>query len=304
MNDSSPRAAQIAVILNVTAGLGHGEDSRERLVAAFAEHGLAIDLRTVDSGGDIEAQVRAALDAGARTVVAGGGDGTLSAVASILRGTSTALGILPLGTLNHFARDLRIPQDLGEAIRVIAQDHRASVDVGEVNGRSFINNASLGIYPDIVRDRERQQRRLGRGKWWAMFWATWSVLRRSPFLRLTLEIDGEVRHCRSPFVFVGNSDYTMEGFSIGVRSSVCDSFLSVYTTQRRTRGQLLGLALRALVGRLRQADDFSMERAKSLRIDSRRRWTLVATDGEVTALQTPLEFRVVPGALTVIVPKP
>ena len=290
------------MVVNVTAGPGHSEESRAELRSRFAEHGLAVEVLPAEDGDGIEKQVRAAIDGGARAVVAGGGDGTVSAVAARLRGTGVALGILPLGTLNHFARDLRIPQDLGEAIQVIAQGRTAVVDVGEVNGRTFINNASLGIYPDIVRDRQRQQRRLGRGKWWAMLWATWSVMRRSPFLRLELDIDGKVRQFRSPFVFVGNNDYTMEGFSIGVRSSVRDGCLSVYTTQRHSRMKLVGLALRALFGRLRQADDFCMEHARVLRIDARRRRLVVAIDGEVAALDMPLEFRVVPGALTVIVP--
>jgi len=153
-----------------------------------------------------------------------------------------------------------------------------------------------------VRDRTRQQRRLGRGKYWAMLWATLAVMRRSPFLRLHMDIHGETRDLRSPFVFIGNNDYAMEGFEIGRRSSVRDGCLSVYTTQRSGRWALLRLALRALFKRLEQADDFSMLRAEHLRIDSRRRRMLVATDGEVTALDTPLEFRVLPGALQVIVP--
>ena len=115
-------------------------------------------------------------------------------------------------------------------------------------------------------------------------------------------MDGREQHFRSPFVFIGNNDYVMEGFEIGRRASVRDGCLSIYTTQRWGRWALLRLALRALFKRLRQADDFSMLRAEHLRIDSRRRRLLVATDGEVTALDTPLEFRVLPGALQVIVP--
>jgi len=166
----------------------------------------------------------------------------------------------------------------------------------------FINNASLGIYPDIVRDRVRQQRRLGRGKYWAMLWATLAVMKRSPFLSLTMEIDGKPVQCRSPFVFIGNNDYVMEGFSIGTRSSLRDGKLSIYTTQRRTRGGLVRLAFRALLGRLSQAKDFAGNSASSVRIDSKRRYMLVATDGEVTAMETPLNFRVLPGALSVILP--
>ena len=303
MTHASPAStAPIAVILNLRSGLGHGDEQAERLRELFASQGVEAVIHPAHDGEAIVAATRRALESKPAAVVAAGGDGTVSAVASCLRGTGVALAVLPLGTLNHFARDLGIPADIEDAVKAIAGGRRLGIDLGEVNQRSFLNNASLGIYPDIVRDRERQQRRLGRGKYWAMFWATSRVMKRSPFLKLRLEIDGHATLCRSPFVFVGNNDYVMEGFNIGMRSSLRDGCLSVYTTQRRTRWGLLRLALRALLGRLQQARDFSIERAASLRIDSRRRWLLVATDGEVTAMETPLTFRVLPRALEVIVP--
>ncbi|HYC38074.1 MAG TPA: diacylglycerol kinase family protein [Usitatibacter sp.] len=294
-------AAPVAVILNERSGQGHGDDAVARLAALLQRHGIEAEIfRAAD--GSIAEVTRLALQAPRSVVVAAGGDGTVSAVAACLRGTGIALAVLPVGTLNHFARDLGIPPDIEGAVRVIAQGRRLGVDLGEVNERTFVNNASLGLYPDIVRDRQRQQRRLGRGKYRAMLWATLAILRRSPFLRLSIEIDGRTTHCRSPFVFIGNNDYVMEGFNIGMRSSLRDGCLSVYTTRRRTRWGLLRLAIRALLGRLQQARDFSMARASSLRIDSRRRWLLVATDGEVTALATPLRLRVLPRALQVLVP--
>jgi diacylglycerol kinase family enzyme len=243
------------------------------------------------------------LEDGADVLVAAGGDGTVSAIASCVHGTQAAMGVLPMGTLNHFARDLGIPAEVEDAIATIAAGKRIAVDMGEVNGRHFVNNASLGIYPDIVRDRTRRQRRLGHGKPWAMMWAILSVMRRSPFLKLAVEIDGqETFRCRSPFVFIGNNDYVMEGFNIGQRGSLRDGHLSIYTTTRRTRFGLFALAVRALFGRLRQADDFAMAKARELQIDSPRRRLVVATDGEVTAMDTPLTFRVLPGALQVVAP--
>jgi YegS/Rv2252/BmrU family lipid kinase len=300
METRSPR--RLPVILNATAGLGHGEDDRHRLAELFAQRGIEADIRTACDGSEILEATRAALESRPEVIVAAGGDGTVSAVASCLHGTSTVLAVLPMGTLNHFARDLGIPGELEAAIDAIARGTHAGIDIGLVNDRPFINNASLGLYPDIVRDRRRQQRRLGRGKYWAMLWATLSVLRRAPFLKLELEVEGRKTRCRSPFVFIGNNDYTMQGFTIGTRGSLRDGCLSIYTTQRRTRWGLLRLALRALLGRLDQARDFATLKAASLRIDSRRRRMLVATDGEVTAMETPLSFRIKPQALKVIVP--
>ena len=295
--------SRIPVILNTGAGRGSSPGRIDELRRLFSEAGIDAEILAAAQGTQIVDLARRALARRPKFIVAAGGDGTVSAVAACVRGTDIPLGVLPTGTLNHFARDLGIPTDIRQAVTALAQGHPARVDVGEVNDHPFINNASLGLYPDIVRDRERQQRRLGRGKYWAMLWATLSALRRSPFLRVSMEVDGKPVQCRSPFVFIGNNDYAMEGFSIGKRSSLRDGHLSVYTTQRRTRFKLIGLALRALVGRLRQADDFAVMNAETLRIDSRHRSLLVATDGEVTTMETPLQFRILPGALPVILPR-
>jgi YegS/Rv2252/BmrU family lipid kinase len=301
MDRKSPApAGRIPVILNATAGRGYSPEKIDELARLFAEHGLEVDIQAASDGAEILEMARRAIAQRPAFVVAAGGDGTVSAVASCLKGTDVALAVLPMGTLNHFARDLGIPPEVPDAVKAIAHGRPVGIDLGEVNERPFINNASLGLYPDIVRDRQRQQRRLGRGKYWAMLWATLAVLRRSPFLKLSMEINGKPTRCRSPFVFVGNNDYVMEGFSIGTRSSLRDGCLSVYTTQRRTRMGLVRLAFRALFGRLHQADDFAITHASQIRIDSKRRYMVVATDGEVIAMETPLEFRVLPGALSVI----
>ena len=235
-------------------------------------------------------------------VIAGGGDGTISAVASALVGTDVALGVLPLGTLNHFAKDAGIPLDPAEAARTIAAGHIRRVDVGEVNGRAFLNNSSLGLYPHIVRHREEQQRRLGRGKWTAFAWATWTTLRRKPFLNVRLSMDEEERRCTASFVFIGNNEYLMEGFSIGVRERLDGGRLSLYLTRRQNHWGLVMLGLRALVGRLHQAEDFEATTAQTILIETRRSHVHVALDGEVTVIETPLNYRIRPRALRVLVP--
>jgi diacylglycerol kinase family enzyme len=245
---------------------------------------------------------REALDDGIGLVVAGGGDGTMNAVASVLAGSQAALGVLPLGTLNHFARDLGIPLALDDAIANIAHGRPVAVDIGEVNGRIFLNNSSLGLYPDIVRDREKQQRRLGRGKWLAFCWASVAALRRYPFLSLRLHVHGDEHARRTPFVFIGNNTYTMQGLNIGERARLDEGHLSLYVAQRPTRFGLVRLACHALAGQLAEARDFDVVLADELTIDTRRKLVRVATDGEVTLMAPPLEYRSRPGALTVIVP--
>jgi diacylglycerol kinase family enzyme len=291
----------VPVLLNCKAGPGHAQQEIERLRRAFGEAGLEADV-VACRGQDVREAAREALKARPAVLVAAGGDGTLSAVASVVRGTRSALGVVPSGTLNHFAKDLRIPLDPVEAAKTIAAGRRISVDVGEVNGRCFINNASLGLYPGIVRERARQQQRLRRSKRWAMLWATLAVLDRPPLLELRLEVDGRAREVRAPFVFVGNNDYEMEGFNVGTRARLDAGLLDIYTTRRCSSGGLVMLALHALFGRLRQADDFLEANARSLRVASRRPRLLVATDGEVVSMETPLEFVLRPRALEVIVP--
>jgi diacylglycerol kinase family enzyme len=184
----------------------------------------------------------------------------------------------------------------------VAQGRAIQVDVGEVNGVVFLNNSSLGLYPDIVRDRERQQRRLGRGKWLAALWASMAALKRYPFLDVTLTLSGGEHHRRTPFVFIGNNEYTMEGLAIGERGSLTDGKLSLYVAQHPGRLALLRFAFLGLFGGLKQARDFDAMLVEELTVGTRRARLRVATDGEVNVMETPLHYRVRRGALVVIVP--
>ena len=235
-------------------------------------------------------------------VVAGGGDGTINAVASALIDTDIALGVLPLGTLNHFARDLAIPADLEGAVRTLVDGHDVAIDAGEINGRIFLNNSGIGLYPSMVHHREQQQMRLGRGKWTAVFWSSLLMLRRYPLLRVKVEVDGSVLVCKTPLVFVGNNDYQMNGLNIGVRERIDAGTLSLYIPRLEGRWGLVRIAIRALFRRLRRADDFVVRRAREFTIDTTKNRVRVATDGEVNITATPLRYRIRPGALKVRVP--
>jgi diacylglycerol kinase family enzyme len=292
----------ITVIVNGGAGKGHDDSAAEELRGKLRAAGLDAELVLAKDGEEMIASARRALDKGAELVAAGGGDGTINAVASVMVGSGVRFGVLPLGTLNHFAKDLGIPLDLDEAVRNLAQGVPREVDVGEVNGRIFLNNSSLGLYPDIVRDREKQQRRLGRGKWPAALWATLAALRRYPFLSMRLTVKDETLARRTPFVFIGNNRYTMEGLAIGERDCMDDGLLSLYVAQHPTRLGLLRFAIDALRGKLGSERDFDVLEADGFEIDTHRHSLHVATDGEVTLMNPPLRYRVRPGALTVLVP--
>ncbi|MGX9730911.1 diacylglycerol/lipid kinase family protein [Janthinobacterium aestuarii] len=296
--------SKIAVIINGGAGCGYAPDWAQQLEAKFAAVGLDADITLAQSGAEMIATAERALRDGAAIVVAGGGDGTINAVASVVVGSGTPFGVLPLGTLNHFAKDLNIPLELDAAIANVAQGVPHQVDVGEVNGRIFLNNSSLGLYPDIVRDREKQQRRLGRGKWLAFSWALVAALRRYPFLSVQLTLNDAVHARRTPFVFIGNNEYMMEGLNIGERERLDGGQLSLYVAQRPGRLGLLKLALHALFGKLSQAKDFDVLTATDLEVATHHRRLRVATDGEVTIMNTPLQYRIRKAALAVLVPAP
>jgi diacylglycerol kinase family enzyme len=290
------------VIVNGGAGRGHDDRACDALRAKLRAAGLDAGLVLARDGEEMIAAARRALRQGAELVAAGGGDGTINAVASVMAGSGVRFGVLPLGTLNHFAKDLGIPLELDEAVRNLASGVPRQVDVGDVNGRIFLNNSSLGLYPDIVRDREKQQRRLGRGKWPAALWATLAALRRYPFLSMRLKVHGETLARRTPFVFIGNNRYTMQGLAIGERERLDGGVLSLYVAQRPTRLGLLRFAVDALRGKLGSERDFDILEAAEFEIATHRARLHVATDGEVTPMNPPLRYRVRPGALTVLVP--
>jgi diacylglycerol kinase family enzyme len=289
------------VVMNRSAG--GPDDPQTRIVELFRAQGEEPRLLQPDSGRDIAAIARDAAQSTERIVVAAGGDGTISAVAGALAGSDKILGVLPVGTLNHFAKDLRIPLDLETAVRTIKEGKVAAIDVGEVNGRIFINNSSLGIYPQIVSRREAQQQRLARGKWTAFFWATIQALRRFPFLDLRVAFEGRQVVRRTAFLFVGNNEYKIAGFELGSRARVNAGKLGLYLSQGTGRLGLFRLAFHALFGRVDQAKDFDVFSVSEARVETGKRRLLVACDGEVERMQTPLHYRIRPAALQVLVPR-
>ena len=292
----------IKIIVSAGAGRGNNRELCDRLTAIFNENQTKIDLSLAHSGAEVVELARNAARDAYRVIVAAGGDGTVNSVASAVVENDKTLGILPLGTLNHFARDLKIPFDLEAAAKTIVAGHVTMIDVAEVNNRIFVNNSSLGLYPIIVREREKRER-LGLGKWPAFVWAVIQALRRYPFLDVRLRVDDHIVDRTTPFVFIGNNEYAMESFNIGLRDRLDRGVLSIYITHRTTRLQLMALALRAVFGRLRDDKDFLAFSSKHVDIETRHRRLRVAYDGELDVMQPPLQYRVRTRALRVIVPE-
>lgn len=292
----------LKIIISSGAGPSDNTKAAERLAQIFKEDQIAVDITLAQSGDEIVELARAAARDSCEVIVAAGGDGTINSVAAAVLDTDKVLGVLPLGTLNHFAKDLGIPIELETAARTIIAGHTTEVDVAEVNGRVFLNNSSLGLYPMIVREREKRQR-LGFGKWPAFIWATIQALRRYPLLDIQLRVNDELLHRTTPFVFVGNNEYAMDLFNIGARDRLDKGVLSIYITQRTSRFKLITLALRAVLGNLRNDKDFLELRSNEVKIATRHKRLRVAFDGEIEVMKPPLEYKVRSRALRVIVPK-
>ncbi len=294
------REGKIAIILNAGSGNRPHEESGETIAELFRSAGRAVELTLTHSPDEIIASVERAVAAGAAAIVAGGGDGTVNCVVAASRGSDIPLGILPLGTLNHFAKDLGIPLELEAAVRVILDGRTTRVDLGEVNGHCFLNNASLGLYPRVLQMRARFPAK-GVGKWIVAAWATLRVLRHNPQLVLQLSVDGEVVTRRTPLVMIGNNGYRMNGLDAGVRDSLADGELAIYVVRATGRGALLRLLWR-LLRRGEAADALEVLRAVQVTVRPRHPEEPVAFDGEVAVLQAPLEFRLRPLALRVLAP--
>jgi diacylglycerol kinase family enzyme len=286
----------LTVVVNRSGGTASslGDKLEPQLREAFASAGAEIDLHLVD-GCDILKTVDAA---GSETVAVGGGDGTISCAASVLAGSGRRLAVLPLGTLNHFAQAIGLDGSLEQAAQVAVHGTAHDVDLGCAGDRVFVNNASLGIYPRMVRDRDR----LPLPKWLATIPAAARVLWRPGARRLPLLLDGRRQRVHTPLLFIGNNRYSLEAGLVGQRESLEDGILSLYAVAPRGGLGLLVGAVRILRGKARQDEDFAaLAEVREVTIDRRGRHP-VAFDGEVVSMHFPLTFSTKPKALTVMQP--
>jgi len=291
----------ITVILNHAAGTKRDDDVRTRLADLFHAARVPVEIVACEAADAVGAASLAARS-GADAVVAAGGDGTISGVAAALAGSNTSLGVLPLGTFNHFAKDLGIPLDPELAVKTIAGGRMKRVDVGAVNDRIFVNNSSLGVYPDIVWERESLRQR-GHRKWEAFAVASARVLRHYRGHRVTITAGESTRSVRTPFLFVGNNEYQVEGLRLGGRTRLDGGQLVAYLAPRVHGRELPKMLAMALVGRASKNHSLESFAARDFQIDMRHGGPVrVALDGEVLLMKTPLRYRVHPLALSVLVP--
>ncbi len=292
------------LVLNTRAGaVARDTDapSPENLRHAFAQFGVSLAVFEVNGTG-LDDAVRNAIARRPDAIFAAGGDGTISAAARQLAGSDLPLGPLPLGTLNHFVRDLGLPADWREAVRVVTTARARQVDLAEVNGHIFINNCSLGSYGEAIRRRDTLRRERGHGKWRAMAIASWHVFRRLRRFPFRIETPEDATTIRSPFVVVANNRYSGQVFDSSLRPQLDGGHLALYAARVQTRWSVLRLLAQGLTRKLDEAEDLDVRETSRATITAGHHTLPIACDGELVTLTPPLHFRILPGALRVLAP--
>jgi diacylglycerol kinase family enzyme len=306
LTDRSQKIAmRVLVLLNQAAGTlvnSSTGDEPQLIERSFRESGVEARVENVDGSRLAEVTRRAIESGDIDAVIAGGGDGTLNTIAAQLAGSNVAFGVLPLGTFNHFAKEMGVPLNLDEAVPALARAQVNDLDIGEVNGRIFLNFSAIGIHPLIVKHRDAQQQVLGRRKKFAMFMAVFSVLKRMRLMRVRLRWnDGFVRRL-TPSVTVCNNPYQMEVFGVENVSYQSRDVLNVYMARSTGWFGIVWLLIRAAFKRLENAREFEVLTLPEFDVETGSRHVRVSIDGEVTDLKSPLNYRVRKRGLKVLVP--
>jgi diacylglycerol kinase family enzyme len=298
---SEHRNLTVCVILNNRAGLfpRARKDEVKRSFERYPE--VTCTFRELTETGLPDETAREPVSARPDIVAAGGGDGTINTVVNMLAGTDTILGVLPLGTRNHFAKDLGIPDDVDGAVDIICRGSTAQVDVGRVNDTLFVNNVSLGMYPKAVRLRDRWRSYIG--KWPAMFLAMAVVFLRLPWFTVRLHYQGKVVRRFVPMLFVGNNRYETRWHEVGTRATLDRGILWLMLLKKKGPGQALHSAWLALRDRTYEADAVEVAEISELAVRSTRKRLSIGIDGERMKQRTPLLFSSGKGLLKVRVPK-
>lgn len=304
-----PAEPGFVVVINPHSGEHALAETRQLLAAVFVEAGREHEFAPSRlDGADVQAvcdwAARRARESGG-VLVAVGGDGTLNAAAGAALAHGCAMGVIPQGTFNYFGRTHGIPQEAVAAARALLRATAQPVQVGLVNGHPFLVNASLGLYPQLLQDREAYKQQLGRRRWVAMLSALVTLFEWRRQLTLEIESEGEKVVLRTPTLFVGNNRLQLEqtGIEPEVARRVGEGRLAAIVLRPIGTAAMLGLVLRGALGRLGEAEQVHSVALRSLTV---RPWgarrVKLATDGEVRWTTAPLRFEVSPRPLVLMLP--
>lgn len=303
--ESTGHKSRTAVVLNGDSGTlrdGDAQAMADRIKGILQESGHEV-VQYLVSGAEIADTLKQARDTCDR-VFAGGGDGTISSAASIFVGGDTPLAILPLGTMNLFARALAIPLTLDEAVRALARGQERLIDVGDVNGEIFVHHVTLGLHPLMIFNRERQQYASRLGKKWGSLKVWWKLVRRAPRMRLRIAVDAEQFFTRSASVIVANNEFVERVGGVPHSETPDRGRLALYVANTRDWTELLAMSAEAGLGKWASNSKLDFHEGQTIVIAGERPRMPVSVDGELLSLTMPIEARIRPQALKVIVPVP
>jgi YegS/Rv2252/BmrU family lipid kinase len=288
-----------AVFFNPSSGARLLPAGGEELTEAAKNAGL--EPVAVSRDVDIPAEIRARMQRGQKLFVAAGGDGTINTVLQALVHTDAVLGVIPIGTFNHFARDLGLPLDWRAALDVVTSGTTRQIDCARVNERFFVNNLSMGLYPELVARREERGRHYPR--WKARAYALFSTLRSYPHVTINVETEHHHEVIRTHVFMVSNNSYDLSRLGIDApRATLEEGRLSVYWLPHLPRIALMRFAAHYLAGRVKQAPGFRSFRTRSMKVQAAKKHLHVGIDGEVFTMTPPLLITIAPSSLLVRVP--
>ncbi len=296
-----PEAALLFVI-NASAGAHDIDAKRAVIESTLAARGRMGKLLTCGPGDLLQVATEAAAEAVASNtaVIAVGGDGSLNTVAQAAHAAGCAMGVIPYGTFNYFARTHGIPTDPAAAARLLLDARPLPVQVAAINDRVFLVNASLGLYPELLQDREAYKARFGRSRWVAFVAACATLLRAQRRLRLHIETGSTVRDVQTLTLFVGNNRLQLQQFGAEPEDTLPgtpgDGSMAALMLRPIGTLSMIGLMLHGAMGRLGEAagvDSFEFHRmvVKPTLAPGRKK-VVVAFDGEVARMRTPIDIRV------------
>jgi diacylglycerol kinase family enzyme len=311
---ASPRAIDEAspffIVMNAGSGKKQGDETQALIERILGAAGRPFVFRLVDNARDLaDVAKHAVADAkkAGGIVVGAGGDGTLCAVAQAVYGSGCPFAVLPRGTFNYFSRDHGIPAEPAQAIALLLHARAFPVQVGFVNAQMFLVNASLGLYPTLLEDREAYKQQFGRSRLIALWSAIATLLKPHTHLRLHIDHDGDRHDIRTSTLFVGNNRLQLEQVGIDEAPMLQQNQLVALAPHAVGRFRQLLLSLRGAFGALGDADDVTSLAFEQITVyppSRRSRAIKVATDGEVQRLRTPLVFRVGEQPLYLLKPEP
>jgi diacylglycerol kinase family enzyme len=289
------------VIINQGAGAGDKLVLNQDIEAAFDSFGWQVEFIQV-GGHNLQRQTRSTVAQAPGTIVVAGGDGTINTVAAACLEANRPFGILPAGTFNYVARNLSLPTDIPGAVSVIIEGRTRAVDVGEINGQIFLNNAGFGLYSRLVERRELDKQRWGRNRVVAVLSGIRCLLGTHPLYQVEITADGKTDRLLTTTLFFGSNPLQMETFNTAAADCLRHHKLAVLSLEVHSRWEIALAAAAALLGRLDMASNVETFCANSVRVQTRRRALKVAFDGEITMLRPPLDVMLRPGALQIFAP--